>query len=227
MGRTPEKHTPYFVVLEALQAAKSCPLCALEKDCARRYFDSLLREFVNDPDVRGELRRQKGYCPRHAHQLVGHGDGFGTAILYKDQAELLLSFLKVLQDALPKGSPRSELSWERGHSLCPACREQKRDRERYVAVLVEGLHDGEMRSAFEASPGLCVPHFLAALEAAKHAHLRSYLAETQRAKAGDLLHDLDEFCRKHDYRFQREGFGKEGDSWVRAVQMLVGEEGVF
>ena len=222
-----EKHLTYFSVLDALRTAKTCALCALENDCARRYIDSLLHERVNDPGVRGDLRRSIGYCPRHAHQLVSKGDGLGTAILYRDQVELFLGFLQALQSASHKALLRSDVSWWRGRDLCPACREQMRDRQRYTALLVEWLPEGEMRSAFDASPGLCVPHFFAALEAAKDTHVRSCLIESQRAKFGDLLHDLDEFCRKQDYRFRHEGLGKEADSWLRAVRMMGGDEEVF
>ena len=33
--------------------------------------------------------------------------------------------------------------------------------------------------------------------------------------------------RKHDYRFSKEGYKKEGDSWERAIEKLIGKEGVF
>jgi hypothetical protein len=36
-----------------------------------------------------------------------------------------------------------------------------------------------------------------------------------------------EFHRKHDYRFSKEKFGKEGDSWIRAIEKMIGKEGVF
>lgn len=222
-----EKHLTYFSVLEALRSAETCALCALEDDCARRYFESLLHERVNDPGVRGDLRRSKGYCPRHAHRLASHGDGLGTAILYRDQVELLLGFLQALEGGTHKALLRSQVSWWRGRDLCPACREQMQDRQRYTAVLVEALLEGELRSAFDASPGLCVPHLLAAMEAAKDPRVRSYLIESQRARLGGLLHDLDEFCRKQDYRFRHEGFGTEADSWLRAVRMTVGDKDLF
>jgi hypothetical protein len=81
MKRKPEEHLPYFTVLEAFQKAKGRAMCELEADAARRYLDSLLYESVNDPGVRENLIRSKGYCLRHAHLLLGFKDGLGTAIL--------------------------------------------------------------------------------------------------------------------------------------------------
>ena len=34
--------------------------------------------------------------------------------------------------------------------------------------------------------------------------------------------ELAEFIRKNDYQFSAEGFGKEGDSWLRAIGMIAG-----
>jgi len=45
-------------------------------------------------------------------------------------------------------------------------------------------------------------------------------------KIGNLRKELDEFERKHDYRFTKEGFGKEGDSWIRAIEKMIGKEGM-
>jgi len=47
------------------------------------------------------------------------------------------------------------------------------------------------------------------------------------AKVKSIIEELKEFERKHDYRFSKEKFGKEGDSWIRAIEKLIGKEGVF
>ena len=53
---------------------------------------------------------------------------------------------------------------------------------------------------------------------------RRYLVEVHQTKYGALLRELEEFCRKHNYQRNGEGFGKEGDSWERAVNMIVGRD---
>jgi hypothetical protein len=218
---------PYFVVLEALQKAKGCALCELEADGTRRYLDSLLYESVNDPGVRENLARSKGYCRRHAHLLLGFQDGLGTAILYQDQVRLFLGFLAGLQGMKAKVlKKKGSAEWGR-HEFCPACRLQFQDREYHFDVLLEGLAHEEMRAALEAGPGLCVPHFLLALDRPRDAERQRYLIEFEEKRFKELLGELQEFCRKNDYRFREEGFGKEGDSWARAVKMLVGSRDVF
>jgi hypothetical protein len=38
---------------------------------------------------------------------------------------------------------------------------------------------------------------------------------------------LEEFCRKHDYRFSHASWGSESDSWVRAIELLAGKPDIF
>jgi hypothetical protein len=41
-----------------------------------------------------------------------------------------------------------------------------------------------------------------------------------------LDEELREFIRKHDYRFTGEGMGTEGTSWIRAIEMVAGKQGI-
>jgi len=43
-------------------------------------------------------------------------------------------------------------------------------------------------------------------------------------RLGALVGELDEYIRKHDYRFRHEGFGGEEDSPRRAISRAVGED---
>jgi hypothetical protein len=224
MAEENEKHLPYYLVLDALEKAQECPLCELESEGLRRHVDNLLYEFVNDPGVRAELVRSKGYCARHANVLLSFRDGLGTAILYQDQVRVFLRLLDGLANASLRAASR-DISRYTQHQECPLCRYQRQLREHQVSDLVEGLRHEEMRDAFQSSPGLCVPHFLLAVQATRSEPVLRLLVGTELQRFRELLQDLETFCRKHDYRFQQEGFGKEADSWLRAVRMIAGRDG--
>lgn len=219
----PTKHTTYYELLDAVRNAPGCPLCNIEAACIRRYFGFLLHESVNDPGVREELIRSRGYCQRHAHYLRRHGNGFGIAILYQDQIELFLRSLDELQASLAKVRTKRERAWVQTKD-CPACRVQNDCSKLYGSTLIQWIDDKEMRDALDAGSGLCVPHFLALLDMTTDARLRTHLIEMQRTRMSSLLQELEEFQRKHDYRFREEGFGSEADSWSRAIKMMVGEQ---
>ena len=225
MSQEKEKHLPYYTVMEAIQQAKGCPLCFLEVSTTRRYLEGVLYEFVNDSGVRRDLVRSKGYCHRHAHVLAGFRSGLGTAVLYQDQIRLLLELLETLPAPASKITRRSAVTAWAKRAPCPACRRESEGRERHVAIFVEGLDDETMRAAFDACPGLCVPHFLFVYERTKSAALRQGLVETQQRKFRTLQAELSEFIARHDYRRVGEGFGDVGDSWLRAVRLMVGEQG--
>lgn len=216
-----DKHTAYYEVLEALRDAKGCPLCRLGARGVERYLDSLLYESVNDPGVRAELVRARGYCTQHAHKLARMGNAFGISILYQDQVKLVSEFL----DSLPDVPSRSTdlRGWQHA-GRCPACRTQSECRSRYTSALIGGLAEEEMRSAYAAGSGLCVPHLLYALKETRSIETYRFLVSQARTKVHALLHDLREFYRKHDYRFSHEGFGEESDSWLRAIKLIVGED---
>jgi len=227
MKKKHERHLPYFELLDALKKAKGCPLCELEVEGMRRYFDSLLYENVNDGGVRKQLLRSRGYCPRHCSFLLGFKNRLGIAILYKDQIDLFSRFLQKPGGSLKKFSLRKgKPKWKPG-ARCPACMVQLQDRKRYLDILLERFSEPEMCSAYDASKGLCVPHLLIALDSAKRLAVRRHLIETQRTKLEELSAELEDFCRKHDYRFSDETRGKERDSWVRAVEKTVGRRYVF
>ncbi|HPD16095.1 MAG TPA: DUF6062 family protein [Planctomycetota bacterium] len=226
MAKHKEKHLPYHIVLEALRQAAGCPLCSIEVEGTKRYLDGLLYESVNDPGVRRSLRASRGYCPRHAHTLAGFKSGLGTAILYRDQVELFLDFLKALrQPGLRRLRPSATAAWSK-RAQCPACHLEAESRERHAAILIEGLADDEeMRAAFDACPGLCVPHFLFVYDRIGDSGTRGYLWEVQQRKLAALQGELDDFIARHDYRRIKDGFGEVGDSWVRALQLMAGQEG--
>ena len=226
-GRQPTKHTTYYELLDAVRNAAGCPLCDIEANIVKRYFQALLHESVNDPGVREVLIRSRGYCQRHAHYLRSHGNGLAIAILYQDQLRLflrLLEGLRTMSSTVTRKGTRAR--WQRSQD-CPACHIQNDCRSRFGSTLIEWVHDEEMARALDASRGFCVPHFMALLNMPMDAKTRTRLVEMQRARMGSLLRELEEFHRKHDYRFGGEGFGDESDSWSRAIRMMVGEDDVF
>ena len=111
------------------------------------------------------------------------------------------------------------------HAKCLACERQADIERRYMAVLIESLADHTFADALRASAGLCRPHFAQACDAAKETKTLNALAEIQSAINQRLLGELDEFIRRNDYRFMSEGFGSEGNSWIRALERLSGADG--
>lgn len=218
------KHTPYYEVLEFLQKAKTCPLCEMRERSNRRYFDSLLYENVNDPALRKHLMESGGFCARHAGIMLEFGDGLGIAILYQDQLKQTLEFLNGGEFLRPSALTKKIASLFKSRKECPACMNEHENDEYRLQTLLNGLSESEMRDAFGLSPGLCLPHLIKALLKNKDAAIQEYIIKFHQIKYSDLLAELQEFCKKHDYHRADEKFGKESDSWRRAVLLLAPEK---
>jgi len=226
MSRKIDKHTSYFEVLETLRKQWGCVLCALERKTVRRYVETLLYERANDPGVRNHLRRSRGFCNRHAALVLSFSHSLSSAILYRDQIHFACDDIEKLAG---NGSLFGRKPWtsERTSRVCPACAAQFESRKRWAGILAVGLSETEMRDVFQDSTGLCLPHFHTVLDQLKDPDARAFFIESERRSLDNLLGELDEFIRKQDYRFADEKIGAEGDSWMRAIRMIAGGEGIF
>ncbi|HSB00863.1 MAG TPA: hypothetical protein VLE49_09445 [Anaerolineales bacterium] len=78
------------------------------------------------------------------------------------------------------------------------------------------------REALQSSEGLSLPHLRQALEHIKHRATGQKVLAIHRAKFESLREQLAEFIRKNDYQVIAEGFGQEGDAWLRAIATIAG-----
>ncbi len=227
MKRGIERHLSYFDVKETLAGAASCAFCDIETKSLERYFDSLLYELANDPQVRADLLRSRGYCNRHTRFLLNSRKALSTAVLYRNNVQAFIEYLDGLLSHASCRIPRKGKEEWIIHRACPACRVQRDVQDRNISVFIEALDDPDMRAALDSSVGFCLPHFFAVMEKAQKPGARAIICCMQREKATRLASELDDFIRKQDYRFSHEPIGTEGCSWIQSVRMIAGENGLF
>jgi hypothetical protein len=223
-----------YKIVEACREP-GCPICRLEQQGVERYLDNQFYENVNSPAWRERLRASQGFCHEHAWLSVNKrlGDALGFSIIYHDVVNNLLRSLD--EDANP-GAPRRRASMrdqiERVVALltprkrCPACEHHEEIRRSILSALAEDLPTPEMRDALQASDGLCLPHWKLALGYINNSSVYETLLTIQRTKLESLKGELAEFIRKNDYQAIKEGFGSEGDAWLRAIAIFVGSRKV-
>ncbi len=244
MGRRePDRHTAYFDLLEACKQ-EGCPVCTLTLVAVAHYLDAIIYESVNDPPTRLELVAASGYCNEHSWQLRDMGAALGAAIMYRDVLRQAAAAFdsRARRDGLRLFSGRRRVGWSRRwlrgraritgraladpHTDCPACRMREHAELLYLGVLLEHVGETEATDAFRGSAGLCLVHLdrVAAIAPKKAALDRLLKLEGELLRALD--DDLSEFARKHDYRFQGEKIGAEGDAWIRAIGLVAGKPGI-
>jgi hypothetical protein len=236
---------PSSIVYNLLEACREegCPICRLEQKSVERYLDQHFYENVNSPRWRDRLRDSLGFCREHAWLGVDQrlGDALGYSIIYRD---LLNSILNRLKDgssaALPVRQKRSPLRQvpqavqdliEKALTAltprkgCPVCEHRDEASHTLITVLVGELNTADMRNALQASKGLCLPHLRQTLEQIKDVAACETLLNIHREKLESLKAELEEFIRKNDYQAIKEGFGREGDAWLRALAVVAGRRG--
>jgi hypothetical protein len=232
---------PTFSHYELIDACREpgCAVCRLEQKAVVRYLDSQFYENVNNPDFREHLRASLGFCREHAWLTINQhlGDALGFAIIYRDVVDEVLRRLQKNTQPLTTRQwavvrnrvleQVGELVRKVAHAIkprkrCPACLQQEEAVHNLISTLAEGLAQPEMLNALRASEGLCLGHLVLTLQEMKDISLTGTLLELHIDKLKGLRGELEELIRKSDYRYAKEGFGKEGDAWRRAVVKMVG-----
>jgi hypothetical protein len=235
-----DKSAVYFRLLEALEQP-GCPLCRIMEEASASYVDTLFYEQVTDVGVRRKLRQARGLCNWHSWRVKNIPTAaLGVAIIAQDLLEEAAAKLAELQRgpfwrriasrAQAQLSRQSLLAFRRGRqqrNMCPACEAVSEHERHALETLLNFLDEEAFAQRFETSFGLCLPHLVRAAEChPSHPGLVA-LTTAQRGKHARLIAELEEFCRKHDYRFSREAWGMESDAWLRAIEVLAGKAGVF
>ena len=229
---------PSSTVYNLLGACREpgCPLCQLEQQSVKRYLDNQFYENVNSPRWRDRLRASLGFCHEHAWLGVDErlGDALGYSIIYRDLLNSVLRQWESQATTLPERArkgrlPQPSRGWIQSlvealtpQKPCPVCEQRNETTRTYLGVLLEQLHTQEMSSALQASDGLCLPHLRLAFDKARDGSAAEQLLQIHRPRLEGLKAELEEFIRKNDYQAVDEGFGKEGDAWLRAIAMVVG-----
>lgn len=227
----------YFDLLDGLPQP-GCVICNLLRRNVDRSLDALLYEYVGDPDVHRAFRRRRGLCNEHSWQLLRHtGNALAIAVLYEAAVDEVLKILEPGADLqagrgrLPGtgGKPNTGLLADRLEpaETCLICRQIAVSEAQYIRVFCQYLQDDKLQDAYQASDGLCLPHFRQALRSVSEAAQAESLLAIQSAIWKKLYAHLQQFREMNDYRRIMEKMGAEGDSWRRAVGRLAGEEGVF
>jgi hypothetical protein len=235
-----EKSSVYFALLEAL-GKSGCPVCRIMDEASASYLDTLFYEQVTDVGVRRKLRQSRGLCNWHGWRASNMPTaGLGVAIIAQDLLEEECTRLAELRrrplwhrlghHVQAQLSRQSLLAYLRGwsrRSICPACQAVSEHEKHALETMLNFFDEEVFGRRFESSFGICLPHLGRAVDChPSHPGLVT-LIEVQRDKYAGLVAQLQDFARKHDYRFSREIWGMESDAWQRAIEVLAGKAGVF
>lgn len=205
-----------------------CPLCRLEKRAEKLYLDSLTYERILDLNTRDAIKASRGLCESHTRGWRGvKGSALGMAIVYR------ISVLDLMRDTedvkqkskslLRRASGPAQLAETLEPSgQCVACALLEDTSNRFGDLLLKELRLDDVQTLLRDCGGLCLPHLRQTLLRPRAGKTYKTLIAVQREAWSGLMAELDEFIRKHDHRFRHEKMGSEYDSWLRALDVIVG-----
>jgi hypothetical protein len=218
-----------------------CAVCRIIEEASASYLDVLFYEHVTDVGVRRKLRQARGLCNWHSWRVKDMPSAaLGLAIIAQDLLEEESARLAALERRprwrrlyRPRRTllPRQPLlAYVRGwlcRNLCPACQAVSEHERHTLETMLNCIREEDVARQFAASSGLCLPHVVRLAEDhPRHPGLATLIG-LQRDRQARLVADLEEFCRKHDYRFSREAWNAGSNAWLRAIEVLVGRPEIF
>ncbi len=224
--------------LERGLASGGCLICSSLRHVARRYIFSFIYEGMMSGSARAQFLEGGGFCREHFWQAKAieaecWADGFGVAILCENLLARALNDVERMCDAKPARKtkifgiekPSNGTLAESGvtpGSRCTVCGTLKESENHYLAVLENLLEEAQFSQQYQRSPGLCFYHLRASARQWSSAAALTLAGRTAGRVVGELIADLREFQRKHDYQFRHEPRGAESASPERALEFLVG-----
>ncbi len=188
-----------------------CPICVLSEKAVYDYIDALFYENINDPGERKNFVEGHGYCSKHLKMIENHLEThpelgiLGVNILYHD-------IFNYLEDAFD-----SEIKLGDG---CELCRVEKNAERRYLELFAEFFSFPKRREKYADSISMvCLKHTYL-LRSVKKIDFSLFL-NVQKKKLSVLKKNMEEFIRKSDYRYAKEGItSKEGQAWKALSKFL-------
>jgi hypothetical protein len=219
----------YLDLIEAC-GEPGCLVCTLMEKVVAGYIRMWFHEHINDPPSRDKLRFSQGLCYEHIWLAIDTNlsNALGVAIISHDVLGKLLQDLEKVRispkrfnliDKIVGASPDEEILLP--EKCCPVCLHEVEMLERILRTLAESIQKPKLIDAIRSSDGICLPHLRGAVARSTSSEA-AQLLELIQARWEQLQGELSEFIRKNDYRFSKEGFGDERNSWLRATAALTG-----
>ena len=245
-------HIDTIPVWDAAKLDGECLLCSLERKTELGEAERYLGASVMEPDVRIRVN-DKGFCRRHHAMLFTMSNRLGHALMLESHTietrqKLAKPFAEMKKageqlqasgfgDKLNgKNKAATEQLIKKARMIqemagsCVMCETIAENMRRYLHTFFHLYQqDGDFRSRFAASKGLCLPHMGQLLEVAAEElgakELGAFavmLAELEKRNLDRIQEDISWFIKKFDYRFEKEDWKNSKDAVERTANKMRG-----
>jgi len=218
--------------IEALSSGR-CPVCAMLR---QDEFDDLCHWVGQSAEqYRGSEEREKlvacgGFCNYHFWELHELNTNYGSASFGLVLIERLIQIFRshdyeYLIDAFKERDEDFKVWSLEGNVHCPVCRDLKRREKKYLKELTSLLKDAVHKTKYADGYGLCMLHFIRALDYIEDVSLIKFLFETEIAQLEKIKANAGSFIQKKEPPLCWQQTEDEKKSWFRAIEKIVGRSG--
>ena len=245
-------HIDTIPVWDAMKLDGECLLCALERKTELGEAERYLGASVMEPDVRVKVN-ERGFCQKHHAMLYTMSNRLGHALMLESHMIENRQKLEKISASLTKSAAQlkdagigDKLSGKtkvataeilkQAQALnemagsCLMCETIEENMRRYLHTFFHLYqNDGDFRSRFEKSKGLCLPHLGQLLEVAAEelsakdlGRFVETVTKLEKENMDRIQEDISWFIKKFDYRYENESWKNSKDAVERTVNKVRG-----
>jgi len=245
-------HIDTIPVWDAMKQDGECLLCSLERKTELGEAERYLGASVMEPDVRIRVN-SRGFCRHHHAMLFTMSNRLGHALMLeshmieiRDRLAKISGSLEKTAGQLKEAGISDKLSGKTRNAAaeivkqaqtieemagtCLMCDTIEENMNRYLHTFFHLYqNDGDFRSRFEQSKGLCLPHMGKLLETAAQelnakdlGRFTETLIRLQKENMDRIQEDISWFIKKFDYRYENDSWKNSKDAVERTVNKVRG-----
>ncbi len=143
-----------------------CWVCRHAVNEVHRDFFWFINEQYYEIGMIDKMRLAHGFCPTHTRQFLQTGARSVAVTVFSYLTWYVLIRLNMARDLLVRGDSKQDrrqlcvqaAAALRPPGICPMCESMRKGEEANLHMLIDTLVLGEIREAYQQSPGLCLPH---------------------------------------------------------------------
>ena len=245
-------HIDTIPVWDAMKLDGECLMCALERKTELGEAERYLGASVMEPDVRVKVN-DRGFCRKHHAMLFSMSNRLGHALMLESHMIENRQKLEKISASLAKSAAQlkesgiaDKLNGKNKAAIteilkqakavndmscsCLMCETIEENMRRYLHTFFHLYqNDGDFRSRFENSKGLCLPHLGQLLEVAAEelgakdlGRFVETVTKLERENMDRIQEDISWFIKKFDYRYENESWKNSKDAVERTVNKVRG-----
>ena len=206
-----------------LENVSSCEVCKAAMAKTMRFLARYQYDLSTRPRTQEQHAQDGGFCPLHTwhYEQVASPRGVCTAypVLLKQMAERLRHL------ATNGAQGLNDFSSPLLESHCPACQVRWDTEDQAVASIVSRASESPEPHKLSLS-ALCLPHLQLVLRRTKSESVRKLLLYREAALMERIAEDMQRYAIKHDALRRDLASSEEHNSYLQALQLLVGHRSV-